>query len=79
MGFKVRRRIRELGVDFKRVVVIGDQLFTDVLFGNLIGAYTVKVEPISKEEAFVTKMNRFFEKLFSKLTVEKPSLTDTNH
>ena len=73
-GFKVKRRLREMGVDFKRVVVIGDQLFTDVLFGNSIGAYTIKVQPISEEEALFTKFNRLLEKIFSKLVVQKPSL-----
>ncbi len=72
---KVKRKLREMGIDTKRVVVIGDQLLTDVLFGNLIGAYTIKVDPIKKEEAPITKMNRLIEKIFSKLIVNKPSIT----
>jgi HAD superfamily phosphatase (TIGR01668 family) len=74
-GFKIKRALREMGVDFKKVVVIGDQLFTDVLFGNIIGAYTIKVNPISKEEAIITKFNRALERIFSKLVVQKPSVT----
>jgi len=72
---KVKKRIKALGVDYKKVVVIGDQLFTDVLFGNLIGAYTIKVNPIKEEEAIVTKFNRFLEKLFSKVMVQKPKIS----
>lgn len=72
---KVKRRLKNLGIDNKRVVVIGDQLLTDVLFGNLIGAYTIKVEPIKKEEAPITKLNRLIERLFSRFIVKKPSIT----
>ncbi|MCD6450129.1 MAG: YqeG family HAD IIIA-type phosphatase, partial [Thermotogaceae bacterium] len=72
---KIKRRIKDLGVNHKRVVVIGDQLFTDVLFGNLIGAYTIKVNPIKEEEAVVTKINRFLEKVFSKVIVQKPTIS----
>jgi len=72
---KVKRRIKAMGIDYKKVVVIGDQLFTDILFGNLIGAYTIKVKPINNEEAIVTKINRFLEKAFSKVLVRKPKLS----
>ena len=72
---KVKRKLKDMKIDTKRVVVVGDQLLTDVLFGNLIGAYTIKVEPIKKEEAPITKLNRLIEKIFSKLIVNKPSIT----
>ena len=71
---KVRRCLKELGVDPRNVVVIGDQLFTDVLFGNLIGAYTIKTNPLKKEEAPMTKINRLLERAFMKLMVEKPRI-----
>lgn len=48
-----------------KVVVIGDQIFTDILFGKLIGAYTIKVDPINTEHEFLsTKFLRFFERIF---------------
>lgn len=75
LGFKVRKRLRELGVEFKRVVVIGDQLLTDVFFGNLLGAYTIKVRPIQEEEALITKCNRCLEKIFSRTIVKKPKVS----
>lgn len=47
------------------IVVIGDQIFTDILFGKLIGAYTIKVEPLDTSKEFITtKIFRFFERLF---------------
>ncbi len=75
IGNKIKRKIKKMGIDYKDCVVIGDQLFTDVLFGNLIGAYTIKVEPMNSKEAPITKLNRALEKMFSKILVEKPRIT----
>ena len=46
---------------------IGDQLFTDILIGNLLKTYTIKVEPIDLEHEFpmtkiLRKLERFFER-----------------
>ncbi|MEX2414865.1 MAG: YqeG family HAD IIIA-type phosphatase [Paenibacillaceae bacterium] len=46
-----------------RVVVIGDQLLTDVLGGNRMGLYTILVTPFSlKDESFFTRINRRIER-----------------
>ncbi|HPF17697.1 MAG TPA: hypothetical protein PLN92_08965, partial [Thermotogota bacterium] len=46
---------------------IGDQLFTDILTGNLLKTYTIKVEPIDLEHEFpMTKILRKLEKLFER-------------
>ena len=55
--------LESMNVDRNEVVVIGDQIFTDVFFGNRMGFYTIKVEPISKKEFWGTKVLRFLEKL----------------
>ncbi len=75
IAFKLRKELKRRKRDFKKTVVIGDQLFTDILFGNSIGAYTIKTQPLRKEEALITRFNRLFEKLFLKLLVQKPSLS----
>ena len=53
-----------LGIeDLTKIVVIGDQLFSDILGGNMAGCYTVKVEPIDKTaEPFAVKVKRWFER-----------------
>ena len=43
-------------------VVIGDRLFTDVLFGNRIGAATILVEPLSNREAWWIRQIRRVER-----------------
>lgn len=44
--------------------VIGDQVFTDVLGGNIIGCHTVLVERIGNREFVGTKIMRVIEKAF---------------
>ena len=46
--------------------VIGDQVFTDVLGGNIVGCHTVLVDRISEAEFFGTRLIRIFEKLVLK-------------
>ncbi|MGI6144597.1 MAG: YqeG family HAD IIIA-type phosphatase [Clostridia bacterium] len=48
----------------EQVLVIGDQIFTDILGGNRVGCYTILVPPISQREFFVTKFFRLLETLF---------------
>ena len=47
------RALRVLGTSRRRTVVVGDQLFTDVLGAKLLGMRTILTEPIS-EHGFVT-------------------------
>jgi HAD superfamily phosphatase (TIGR01668 family) len=44
-------------------VMVGDQIFTDVLGGNRVGLYTILVEPLASEEYWGTKITRRFEAL----------------
>lgn len=46
-----------------QVAVLGDQLFTDMLGGNLSGCYTILSLPLSKEERRDTKLMRKMENL----------------
>ncbi len=48
------------------IASVGDQLFTDILGGNLFGCYTICVQPIEKTEPPFVAFKRFFEKPFMK-------------
>ncbi|HEY8540892.1 MAG TPA: HAD hydrolase-like protein [Pseudothermotoga sp.] len=65
--WKIKRILDSDGIDPRRVVMIGDQIFTDVLAGNLLGVYTIKVKPLSNREFIGTKVLRFFEKIVLRL------------
>ncbi|MGH2405443.1 MAG: YqeG family HAD IIIA-type phosphatase [bacterium] len=58
----LRRAVRLMGTTPETTVVIGDQLFTDVLGGNLAGMHTILVEPLSRQEFFTTKIVRALER-----------------
>jgi len=47
-----------MGLKKDEIVVIGDQLLTDILGGNRIGFYTILVVPIVQSDALITKFNR---------------------
>lgn len=58
-----RQALMLLGVAESQTVVIGDQLFTDILGGNRLGMYTIWVMPLSTEEFITTKAVRWLEKI----------------
>ena len=53
-----------MGLSKNEIVVIGDQIFTDILGGNRLGFMTILVDPLAKKEFFTTKIFRLLEKLF---------------
>ena len=46
----------------EEVVVIGDQLLTDVLGGNRSGLHTILVVPVAQTDGFFTRINRRVER-----------------
>jgi hypothetical protein len=56
------RAARKMGLRRREIAVVGDQLFTDILGGNLIGAYTVLVTPISMNALPHTRFTRTLER-----------------
>ena len=63
---RLNKLIKEKGIDKSKTLMIGDQIFTDVWGGNNVGLTTILVEPIVKEDQFVTKIKRPLEKVFKK-------------
>jgi len=46
----------------EEVVVIGDQLLTDILGGNRKGLHTILVIPVASSDALITRFNRKIER-----------------
>ncbi|MDX2006155.1 MAG: YqeG family HAD IIIA-type phosphatase [Meiothermus sp.] len=61
--FGFNKALRRLRLNASEVAMVGDQLFTDVLGGNLVGALTILVQPISKKELGYTRLIRRLERL----------------
>lgn len=57
-----RTACQRLGIKPREAAVVGDQIFTDILGGNLLGAYTILTEPYELEEMPFFKVKRALEK-----------------
>ena len=66
LPYGFRRACGRLGVKPEEAAVIGDQLFTDMLGGNLLGAYTVLTEPYEPESMTFFKFKRACERIIMK-------------
>ena len=63
-----RRALALMALQPNEVVVIGDQLLTDVLGGNRLNLHTILVIPVAKSDGFFTRFNRLVERrIFSYL------------
>jgi uncharacterized protein len=52
-----------LGTEAAETMVVGDQVFTDVLGGNRMGLYTILVLPVDRREFYLTILQRTVEKI----------------
>ena len=59
-SYKKAQKIMDLSEN--EIVVIGDQIFTDILGGNRLGFMTILVDPLTEKEFFTTKFFRLLEK-----------------
>lgn len=62
LGRAFKSATKEMGLDKEEVVVIGDQILTDILGGNRAGFYTILVVPIVKTDDKITRFNRQIER-----------------
>lgn len=58
--------IEKENVNKQEMIMIGDQLFTDIWGGNRFGIKTILVTPIDKKERIHTKLKRPFERIVLK-------------
>ena len=61
-----RKVCNYFNIEKKNLAVVGDQIFTDTIGGNLFGALTIMVEPIRSEGTLYFKTKRAFEQPFIK-------------
>ncbi len=56
------RGVKALGEKRKNVAIVGDQIFTDILGGNIVGVKTILLTPIKPEDGWSFKVRRKLEK-----------------
>lgn len=71
LPFGVGRARRKLKIRRKETALIGDQIFTDMICGNLAGVYTVLVEPYELETTRSFRIRRRLEKPVIRRFLEK--------
>lgn len=69
------RAVKEMNVSIEETVVVGDQLFTDVLGGNLLGFHTILVVPVVNTDGFFTRFNRMMERVALDMMRRKGMIT----
>ncbi|MBY6035403.1 YqeG family HAD IIIA-type phosphatase [Fictibacillus nanhaiensis] len=63
MNKAFKRALLDMKLKNEEVVVIGDQLLTDVLGGNRLGLHTILVVPVASSDGFWTRFNRKLERI----------------
>ena len=58
-----RKCLEKLELSPKELGLIGDQIFTDVLCANRLGALSILLEPIENEKFIFFRLKRYFEKI----------------
>ncbi|WP_412988258.1 YqeG family HAD IIIA-type phosphatase [Pediococcus siamensis] len=71
LGVGIARALRQLNLDASQVVMVGDQLITDILAANMAGTRSILVKPLLNSDAWNTKINRFFEYFIKKRLFKK--------
>ena len=62
------RIIKENNLNKKNIAAIGDQIYTDIKGANNMDITSILVDPISKKESIITKINRIKENNLIKKT-----------
>lgn len=79
MGFKpltwrIKKAIKILSIPKENVLIIGDQIFTDILGANFIKVKSVLIDPVSNSKTFLLKFKRFFEQSIRKKIIKNKNL-----
>lgn len=71
----LRKAQEKLGLPKEQILMVGDQIMTDVLASNRFGVRNVLVKPILASDAWNTKFNRFIElKVMNALIQSDPNM-----
>ena len=67
LPFGFIKALKKFGLKRANTAIVGDQIFTDILGGNLIGLRTILLTPIKLESTWGFKFKRKIERLVFKL------------
>lgn len=61
---KIKKLLKERNINRNDVIMVGDQMITDVCCGNGAKIKVILTDKLVKEDQFTTHINRFFERPF---------------
>lgn len=62
----IKSTIKKYNLQKNQVIMLGDQIMTDVIAANLSGVRSILVKPLVDDDGFQTVINRFFERIILK-------------
>lgn len=62
LPIRIKKACKNLSLLPKDVAIVGDQIFTDILCGNLFSCISILVDPIELEEHFFFRIKRKLER-----------------
>ncbi|MGX6978609.1 YqeG family HAD IIIA-type phosphatase [Vagococcus elongatus] len=71
LSFGIHRGVDKLGIDANQVVMVGDQIMTDIRAANAAGIRSILVKPIVNTDSWKTKFNRGMEKIVMRHLLKK--------
>lgn len=75
-GFGVKRAKKQLNLTDDQIVLVGDQLLTDIAAANRTNIRSILVKPLVDSDAWNTKINRLLEKVVSHYLLKHNLLGD---
>ena len=67
LPFGYLKGAKSLSLKCKNIAIVGDQIFTDVLGGNLVGMKTILLTPIKLEDYWGFRLKRWLERFVYKI------------
>ena len=71
LTFKLKKFIKEENLNKDEIVIVGDQLLTDIICSKGLKIKSILVTPACKGDLKKTKLNRFFDNIIRKKQVKK--------
>lgn len=62
LSYGIKKAVKHLNLPTSEIVIVGDQIFTDIIGANLSKLKSILVDPISKNKTMLLKIKRYFEK-----------------
>lgn len=62
----LRRIQKKYKLEYSKMVIVGDQILTDILVGNRKSLFTILVDPLDNYDLKITGFNRMLEKRINK-------------